>query len=496
MLYLVQNSLKILAVLDSPSQGTSSSNYKIAFAGLTVMFFMWGFITVMNDVLINTFKDLFALSAIELSYIQLSFFGTFFIVSLGYFLISSRTGSDPINRLGYKNGMSISLFISGLGCAIAYHASLLESYSEFLVSLFVLAIGVTLLQICANPYATILGPKSSASSRLNLAQGFNSLGTTIGPIVGTILIYTIFSDGEKTIVSVGKTYLCYGIVFTIMAILVLLSKLPSFVNKARIEKGFGVLKNKNLRLGILAIFFYVGSEVAVGSWIGSFVKEEHIMGLSDQAANSFLAFFWGGLMIGRLMASISLNDKYTSIKKHLYMLIVSATVFLLIWLLTAIPEAIKEGNGLNSINLLDFKSLWIYLIFMAVNYLAFIIGKGNAARMIVIFCSVNAILLLLGIFSTGELAFWSILGTGLFFSIGWSNIFSLSIKGLGELTSQGSSLLVMAIVGGAVLPGIQSYIIDSSNVQSSFIVPLAGMVYLIFFGLHAGQWNPSKNERN
>lgn len=270
---------------------------------------MWGFITVMNDVLINTFGDLFQLKATQLSYIQLSFFGTFFLVSLVYFLISSFSGKDPINKIGYKQGMSISLLICGAGCAVAYVASLNASYPQFIVSLFIISIGVTLLQICANPYATILGSQSNASSRLNLAQGLNSLGTTVGPIVGNILIYSVFSSGTKSIESVGKTYLLYGLIFFIMALVVVLSKLPPFTSEAKLAKGLGVLKNRHLQFGILAIFFYVGSEVAVGSWIGTFAREHHIMNLSDQSANYFLSFFWGGLMIGRLMASISLNDK-------------------------------------------------------------------------------------------------------------------------------------------------------------------------------------------
>ena len=206
------------------------------------------------------------------------------------------------------------------------------------------------------------------------------------------------------------------------------------------------------------------------------------MGLSDRAANYFLAFFWGGLMIGRLMASTSLSDKFSTAKKHLYMAITSLLVFGVVWIFTAIHIGIESGEL--EFTPLELDQIWIYLIFMAINYLAFVIGKGKPARMIVIFCIINATLLLIGILATGELAFWAILGTGLFFSIGWSNIFSLSIRGLGNQTSQGSSLLVMAIVGGAALPWIQSQIIYEFDVQTSFIIPLIGMAYLIFFGLY------------
>lgn len=454
---------------------------------------MWGFITVMNDVLINTFGDLFRLKPSELSYIQLSFFGTFFLVSLLYFIISSSSGKDPINWLGYKNGMAIGLLVSALGCGLSYLASINASYYQFIISLFVLSIGVTLLQICANPYVTILGEERTASSRLNLAQGLNSLGTTIGPVVGNILIYNIFSTGSKSIESVGLTYSLYGAIFLIMAFIVFFSKLPAFYNEAKLSGGLEVLKNRNLRFGILAIFFYVGAEVSIGSWIGSFSKDPAVMGLSEQSANYILPFFWGGLMIGRLMASISLNDSISLVKRNIGMILTSIGVFFFIWLVTSAKISTDKGN-LTEGAVMDFSQIWIYLVFMLINFIAFIIGKGKPARMIVVFCSINLILLGVGVFGNGPVAFWAILGSGLFFSIGWSNIFSLSIKGLGKYTSQGSSLLVMAIVGGAVLPFVQSKIIENHSVQLSFIVPLLAMVYLIYFGINGYKRNTHASE--
>ncbi len=157
----------------------------------------------------------------------------FFIVSFIYFLVSSISGKDPINRIGYGNGIMISLFICGIGCLSFYPAAEMNSYGAFLAALFILATGVTLLQICANPYAAILGKPETSSSRLNLAQGFNSLGTTIGPIIGVLLIYNLFSKGEQDVYSVGKTYLLYGFVFILIGILVKLAKLPSFINKKK-----------------------------------------------------------------------------------------------------------------------------------------------------------------------------------------------------------------------------------------------------------------------
>ena len=460
---------------------SNNISFKKAFSLLTVLFFMWGFITVMNDVLINTFRSIFDLSPTQRSLIQSAFFGAFFIVSLIYFLISSASGKDPINKIGYKNGMAYSLIVCGLGCMAFYPAAIMNSYGAFLVALFILAAGVTFLQICANPYATILGDANSSSSRLNLAQGFNSLGTTLGPIIGTILIYSVFSAGEKNVDSIGKTYLLYGILFIVLAVLVRLSKMPSFTNPDKIESGFSVLKNKHLIFGILAIFFYVGSEVSIGSWIIDFIRDERIMGLGETEAGSFLSYYWGGLMIGRLMGSISLNEKYSRQQKLIYMPLMGIAVFIFIYLVTSIK--IDDANGEFSIVFLSFSEISIYIVCLAINYLAFIAGKGQAARSLAIFSIINAVLIIIAMFSEGNIAFWAIIATGLFFSIGWSNIFSLAIAGLGKFTSQGSSLLVMAIAGGAILPIIQSQIIERYDIQTSFIVPLIGVIYLIFYGL-------------
>lgn len=444
---------------------------------------MWGFVTVMNDFLINTFAEIFKLKPSELSYIQLSFFGAFFIISALYFIASNVLKTDPINKIGYKNGMAISLLICGLGSANFYFAASSESYPQFIVSLFILATGVTLLQICANPYAAILGPEKTASSRLNLAQGLNSLGTTVGPIVGNLLIYVFFIKDSK-LDAIGKAYLIYGIIFLFMAIAVLLSKMPKIQGEKTFNSGLSVLKNRNLRFGIIAIFFYVGSEVAIGSWIGTMAKDPKIMGASEQAANSFLAFFWGGLMIGRLMASISLSENLSNTSKNLKMILTSLLVFFLIWLVNGIGINSTASQSLLTFNPISISELWVFGIFLLLNYIAFLFGKGNSGRMIVVFSSINLILILLGMFSTGSFAFWCILGTGLFFSIGWSNIFTLSIKGLGDSTSQGSSLLVMAIVGGAILPYIQSLFIEKFTVQLSFFIPALGMIYLIYFGIN------------
>ena len=440
---------------------------------------MWGFITVMNDVLINTFRDVFELTNFQSGLVQFSFFGAFFVVSLVYFFVSSSSG-DPINKIGYKNGMVLGLVVTGVGCALFYPAGQAQSYGYFLGALFVLATGVTLLQIAANPYAAIMGEAKSAASRLNLAQGFNSLGTTLGPIIGAILIYSLFSDGERSPESVGETYLAYGFVFFALATITKFSKMPSFKNEEEVEKGFAVLKYKNLRFGILAIFFYVGAEVAIGSWLVLYFTDANVLHLDELTGNKYLAYYWGGLMIGRLIGALSLSKAKSEGVKKALMPVIGLAAFAFIYFATSL----KETNGQFHFEFLPFKEVALFLVFLALNYFGFIYGKNSSARTLMVFAGSVIVLILISVLSTGQLAFWAMLATGLFNSIMWSNIFTLSIKGLGKYTSQGSSLLVMAIVGGAIIPPLQGWFADqpSIGIRWSYLLPILPYAYLMWFG--------------
>ncbi len=460
------------------NQENTPDPHRRPFVTITLLFFLWGFITVMNDVLIPYLKDSFDLSYFQAGLVQFAFFGAFFFVSLIYYFISLWKG-DPINRLGYKTGIIVALAICGGGCALFYPAAEFRQYGFFLGALFLLATGVTLLQIAANPYAAILGKPETASSRLNLAQGVNSLGTTLAPVAGGLLLYKVFVTGDEvTIDSIKIPYLLYGSLFILLAVVVWRSHLPRFSNDEKVAAGLGALRFRHLRLGMVAIFMYVGGEVAIGSYLVNFIKDPNILGLEEATASLFLAYYWGGAMIGRLCGSISLSDIPSQARKYGYMTLTAVVVFLVIYVVTAIR--IESGElflvFMSPVQIIPF------LIMIGLNFVAFVFGRGDAARVLGVFAVCLVVLLCLAALTGGSLAFWAALGTGLFNSIMWSNIFTLAIKDLKHHTSQGSSLLVMMIVGGAIVPLIMGAAADRIGIQAAFLVPIINYVYIAYYG--------------
>jgi FHS family L-fucose permease-like MFS transporter len=447
-----------------PTSTTDGRTYRGPFAIMTILFFMWGFMTVWNDVLIPRFKEAFDLTYFQAMLVQFAFFSAYTVGSLIYYLISIISG-DPINKIGYRNGVIIGLLIAAGGSALFYPAAVLTSYPLFLGSLFIVGLGFAMLQIAANPYVTILGPERTASSRLNLSQALNSLGTTIGPLVGGYLIFTVFNrPGVSGADAVKIPYLCFAAVFVLLAVVFKLISLPNFSNPDRPAKGPGVLKHPHTVLGMVAIFMYVGGEVAVGSAVINFLGAEKIAGLDHMAASSYLAYFWGGLMIGRFMGAIALSDLRPRLK-HALVALVPAVAFAVIAVLGGTNIALHYGAPL------------------ALLLVAFFIGEASPARMLALFSVLIIGLLTVGMFFTGDVAMWAVLSVGMFCSIMWSNIFSLAIEGLGELKSQASALLVMAIAGGAVLPPVQGLVADKLGIQFSFIVPALAFLYVAYYGL-------------
>eukprot|EP01133_Synstelium_polycarpum_P010545 gene10545-12268_t len=433
---------------------------------MTALFFMWGFITCMNDILIPHLKELFSLSFLQSMLVQFAFFGAYFIGSLIYFLVSHYYG-DPVNKVGYKKGIIAGIILSAIGCCLFYPAATFSVYGIFLSALFVLGLGFTILQITANAYVTLLGPEESASSRLNLTQAFNSFGTTIAPILGGHLIFSLFlENGELTADSTRIPYLIFAGILILLALVISRVKLPSFTSEESAEKGLGALKFPQLKLGIFGIFFYVGAEVGIGSLLIAFMAQKDIMGLAEVVSKNYLALYWGGAMIGRFLGAISLSELPQS-KKLLYMVLAALAVCLVVF----------------GIIDLTFAQSSFFIVFVVLNIIAFVIGKSAPARTLVLFAAINILLLLLSIFSKGSMALYPILGIGLFNSIMFSNIYTLAISGLGKYVSQGSSLLVMAILGGALLPLVQGGLADSIGIQHSFFIPVICYTYILGYGL-------------
>lgn len=458
---------------------TNQKHLKKPFITIVFLFFMWGFITVMNDVLIPHLKSSFELTYLQASLVQSAFFGAFFFVSLGYFLVSASIG-DPISKFGYKKSVIVGLVICGLGCTLFYPAAEYGKYIFFLGALFILASGVTILQIAANPYAARLGKPETESSRLNLAQGFNSLGATLAPVVGAILIYSIFSNGTITVDSLKTPYLIFGGTFFLLAVLISFVELPRIKGQESIVTGTDVLQHRHLKFGMLAIFCYVGGDISIGSFLINFFKLESIMGFEEAEGSAFIAYYWGGAMIGRFIGAVSMGSLNNKVKKYLTMVAFSLLSFAFIYLITSIKN---DGNAFY-FEALSLKDVALFLVFLTLNFLAFLVGQGKPARLLSVFAAAIIVLLIAMISTTGIFAFWSAITIGAFNSILWSNIFTLAIKDLGKYTSQASSLLVMMIVGGAIVPSIQGWVADAADsIQLSFIVPVLCYVYVLFYGI-------------
>ncbi|MDX1909240.1 MAG: sugar MFS transporter [Bacteroidia bacterium] len=453
------------------TSGTVTTSASALYA-LISLFFMWGFITCMNDILIPSFKEMFTLTYFQAFLVQFAFFGAYFIGSLIFFVISATIG-DPIQALGYKNGILGGLGLSAIACLMFYPAAANHSYGFFLGALFTLGLGFTLLQIAANPYVAIMGSPETAPSRLNLAQAFNSFGTTIAPLIGGYFIFEFFADaaGNPTPEGLQTLYPIFAVVFILVGVFMFFMPLPK-VESDPIEPGIGALRFPHLRLGMVAIFMYVGGEVVVGSALINFFGLPEIMGMDKTRGDIFLAFYWGGAMIGRFAGAVAMGDTVQSVRKYATMLGVALAAFAFIFFAAWFKSKFT----------LTFGEVWPFLLLIVLNFAGFYAGQSMPGRTFAVFSGANLLLLLVAVFASGPVAFWSIIGIGLFNSIMWSNIFTLSIDGLGKYTSQGSSLLVMMILGGALLPPLQGIIADKIGLQISFVLAMICYAYLLYYG--------------
>lgn len=440
--------------------GTPTS-YRLPFALMTVLFFLWGFVTVMNDLLMPHLQEVFHLNNTLSALVQFAFFIAYGIVSFSYYLLSITTG-DPIRRIGYRNGIIIALIISGVGCLLFYVAASALLYGWFLAALFVLASGITVLQISANPYVALLGQPDGAAGRLNLSQGFNSLGTALAPLVGG---YLIFKDTAIGVDVLKLPYLSLAGVFILLALIFRFTRLPEIKGEEILG---GAWRFRHLRLGMIAIFVYVGAEVTLGSYAIKFMALPEVAGLTNAQAKAYLVYYWGGAMTGRFLGTLALYP-FSSLSKRVLAMAgtaVGLTAFLLLITGKTVEEAIP------------------YLALLVVNGVGFLLGRGNASRMLVLFSGAALLLVSAASFGQHTFALWALLAIGLFNSVMWSNIFTLSIRGLGTATSQGSSLLIMMIIGGAFIPVLAGALADVSAIglQRCFLVLIPCYLYLVYFG--------------
>lgn len=375
--------------------------------------------------------------------------------------------------MGYKKGILFGIGLAALGCILFYPAATFSYYPLFLGALFILGLGFTVLQITANAYVSLLGSEDSASSRLNMTQAFNAFGTTIAPVLGGHLIFELFSepDGTFSAVATRIPYLIFAAILLLVGLLISRVKLPSFqMETEETVQGWGALKFNHLKFGVFAMFCYVGGEVAVGSFIISFLEET--MKFNEAISKNYLSLYWGGAMIGRFLGAISLNHSISQAKKAVFMLGAATLVFLVIF----------------SIVNLSFEQISFFLVFILLNFAAFFVGKAAPARTLSIFAAINVILLISTMVNHGEMAMYSVLGIGIFNSIMFSNIYTLAISGLGKYTSQGSSLVVMAILGGAIVPIFQGLLADQFGVQHSFIIPVFCYLIILIFGAYCTKY--------
>lgn len=435
---------------------------------LISVFFFWGFVAASNTILIPIFKKNFDLSQGESQLVDFAFYIAYTVGSLVYFLISVSAG-DPLNKIGYKKGLIIGLCISAAGALGFVPAASMNSFPLMLISLFIVALGFALQQIVANPYVIALGNPATGSHRVSLAGGINSFGTTIGPL---LLSYAIFGNisgsGEVALADVQLPYLILCAAFLLFALILGVSKLPAITNNERQERDMGALRFPQLRWGMLAIFVYVGVEVSVQSNLFEFMKQPEILGLDSQHTSHFISLYWGSLMIGRWSGAITVFKPSRTMKQVLLVVV------------PLIAYAVILGvNWLKGSPMLD---LLYYAPFILLIITGFFMSGDKPARTMMIFGTLAAVMMIAGILLEGKKALYCFISAGLFCSVMWPCIFSLSIAGLGKYTTQGSSLLIMMILGGAIIPPSQGYLSESIGIHLSYVLPLLCFAYLAFYG--------------
>lgn len=544
----------------------TNTNYPALYT-LIVVFFFWGFIAAGNSVFIPFCKNYFHLDQFQSQLIDFAFYSAYYIGALLLFIFGTISGKDLVGKWGYKRSIVYGLLFSALGAAAMIVAVEVNVYTGMLIGLFIVALGFSLQQTAANPFAVLLGDPKTGASRVNLGGGINSFGTTIGPLIVGFALFGTFetiSDAEIANLPLNKVvylYIGVGLLFVlaaglfhfskkvppgfnleqmepankarttliIMTILLLCAFIPVFTsyksdtalhildlkeqaannnnqellaqikdlshgleikrmlwllgalavivfgllfsyNSAKKNpEGWGAMKYPQLVLGMLALFIYVGIEVAIGSNLGELLTLEEFGNLQSSQITPYVSMYWGGMMIGRWAGAITAFNLKQS-KKKLLTIIVPVIAFTII-------------IGVNSLAGFDMSVLYYFIICVALQIAAFFLSKEKPVRTLIIFGTFGLLAMIVGLMTSGTVAIYSFLAGGLACSIMWGSIFSLSIVGLGKYTEQGSAFLVMMILGGGIIPPIQGKLSDIIGIHNSYLVPAIGFIYIIVFAV-------------
>ncbi len=449
---------------------------------LISVFFFWGFVAASNDILIPVFKEKLNLEQWQSQMISFAFYVAYTVGSVIYVLLSKANGGDILNKIGYKNGIALGLVISACGTLLFYPAAQTASFPLMISGLFIVGLGFSLQQTAANPLVITIGDSKKGAQRLSMAGGVNNFGTTIGPLLVSYAIFGSISDGVKLsdIESVKIPYLILGAAFLIVAVIFKFSSLPNQIehkedaaqNNSANDKG-SALKYPQLVLGMIAIFLYVGVEVSTASNLPEFMKQHLNTGTSQVAP--YVSLFWASLMIGRWTGSVGAFDIKAGTKKIMQFLMpyLAFAVFLLV----------------NKIAHHDLTPFYLYAFVIVAMIAGDILSKGNPARQLLIFSVMGILALMIGIFTGGMVCVYSFISVGLFCSTLWPCIFTLAIAGLGKYTNQGSSYLIMMIMGGGFISLLQGWLAGDNllGIQWSYLVGVACFSYLAFYGWKAAK---------
>ena len=535
------------------SQGIPT-NYG-ALGTLVTVFFFWGFIAAGNSIFIPFCKHYFNLDQFQSQLIDFAFYGAYYLGALAFFAYGSFGGKDLVGKWGYKKSIVYGLLFSALGAIAMIIAVNANTFTGMLVGLFVVALGFSLQQTAAQPFAITLGDPSTGTSRVNLGGGINSFGTMIGPIIVALALFgstAALSDAQIAALTLDKViilYACVGALFIGAAALFYFSKkvpsgiliektekankalytllimtglliimfapvfnsyktnvanasaqalheletyrmkwlfgalavvviglLASYMMAKKNPEGWGAMKYPQLVLGMLALFVYVGAEVTIVSNMSELLVKPAFGGFQPSQVSPFISMYWGSMMIGRWAGSISVFNLSKSTNKIL-LAVVPLVAFAIV-------------IGVNSIAKNDMSGLYLYIVCVIVQIIGFYISKDNPARTLLVFSLLGITAMVIGVMSTGTVAIYAFLSGGLFCSIMWPCIFSLSVAGLGKYTSQGSAFLIMMILGGGIIPPLQGKLADylqsnstvqGSGIHQSYWVAVICFAYLAIF---------------